>query len=94
MLGALDLQLVLPHVALGERVVGVAAAVAEGVHVVADPHQRDAVRPDVDPASRSRLDVVQAAGPFEAVDLIEGRLALSLAGDHAKLIPLTPKSAD
>jgi ribonuclease D len=30
----------------------------------------------------------------DAVDLIEGRLALSLAGDHAKLIPLTPKSAD
>lgn len=26
----------------------------------------------------------------DAVDLIEGRLALSLAGDHAKLIPITP----
>ena len=34
----------------------------------------------------------------DAVDLIEGRLALSLAGDRAKLIPIAPatlaKSAD
>jgi hypothetical protein len=29
----------------------------------------------------------------DAVDLIEGRLALSLAGDQAKLIPIAPAKA-
>jgi ribonuclease D len=28
----------------------------------------------------------------DAVDLIEGRLALALDGEHAKLLPVAPKS--
>ena len=53
-LRALDLALVLPHVALGERVVGVRALVADRVEVVADAHDRDAVTVDVEAARRTR----------------------------------------
>ena len=53
-LRALDLALVLPHVALGERVVGVRARVADRVEVVADAHDRDAVPVDVEAAARCR----------------------------------------
>ena len=41
--GALDLALLDPHLALGQRVVLVAALVVDGVELVADAHQRDAV---------------------------------------------------
>ena len=41
MLRALDLPLVAPHLALGQRHVGVAADVADGVDVVADAHDGD-----------------------------------------------------
>ena len=41
MLGALELALLGPHLALGQRVVLVAAAVPDGVEVVADPNESD-----------------------------------------------------
>ena len=58
-LRALDLALVLPHVALGERVVGVGARVADHVPVVVDAHDAQAVAVDVEarvrcPARRRR----------------------------------------
>ena len=50
-LRALDLPLVAPHLALGQRDVGVAAHVADGVHVVAAAHDGDRHAVDVDAAS-------------------------------------------
>ena len=61
MLGALDLALVFPHVAFGERVVGVRALVADRVEVVADAHERDAVAVDVEASGRTRREIVDDA---------------------------------
>src|SRR5690606_25343972 len=60
-LGALDLELVAPDVALAERVLAVTARVADGVHVVADAHDGDGHTVDVDPACGARLDLVEPA---------------------------------
>ena len=52
--GALDLALVVPHLALGQREVLVAASVADGEEVVADPHQRHPQPGDVEPPGLHR----------------------------------------
>src|SRR5205807_8437961 len=64
-LPALDLPLVLPDLALAERVVGVAAAVAHGVEVVADAHHADAVVADVEATSGPGCDLVDPAEALE-----------------------------
>jgi hypothetical protein len=60
-LPALDLALVLEHLAVGQRVVLVAALVADGVVVVADPHQADAMALDVEAACLARHELVLGA---------------------------------
>src|SRR5205085_703200 len=60
-LPALDLALVGPDLALGEGEVGVAAAVAHRVEVVADADEGDAVLAHVEALGRARLDVVDRA---------------------------------
>src|SRR5437588_3848282 len=60
-LPALDLALLLPHLALAERVVLMAAAVVDGVHVVTDANHADAHPAHVEAARRARFDLVQPA---------------------------------
>src|ERR1700730_965681 len=57
-LRTLDLALVLPHVALGQRVVLVRAPVGDHVEVVADADDRNAVSFDVEALGTSGIDVV------------------------------------
>jgi ribonuclease D len=51
---------------------------------------------EIDRLAAGRRDIAALRGwrnevfGADAVNLIEGRLALSLAGDHAKLIPIFP----
>ena len=60
-LRALELLLVAPHLALGERHVGVTAHVADRVHVVVDAHHGDRYPTDHEPAGRARCELVEGA---------------------------------
>ena len=58
-LGALQLLLVAPHLALRQRHVGVAAHVADGVDVVVDAHDGDGDAVDLHPADRAGGELVE-----------------------------------
>ena len=75
-LRALDLALVAPHLALGQRHVGVAADVADRVDVVADAHDRDRRRRRRRPgARRARLQVGRAANVVSVITPTPGQRA-------------------
>src|SRR5438067_7722088 len=60
-LPALDLPFVLPDLAVGERVVLVAAAVVDGIHVVAEAHHAHPDATYLEASGRAGLDFVEPA---------------------------------
>src|SRR5919106_1516186 len=71
-LPALDGPVLGVDLALGQRDVGVRAAVADGVELVADPHDGDAVLADVEAAGLTGCQVVEAAKPLLGAGLRRG----------------------